>query len=341
MTAEEILQEIRNGITGDPEKDIAYLNEKAEQYRGHAQSKEILRGIGRMVWQCMPEGSRDEFDRLIRKDLFRADDLLEEADFQFWRKEYDRAEELYRAAAERLEKGLTFEDDTVSVYRDFAEPFEAMLWLYRQQEKRKLRRPTGRFAETYLKYGSFLIERKKFREARAALEKARRWDPVNADIHFEYTETYKLNGEFAEFLRLSREALGFVFRPNALARAYRNIAYYYTETEQYRTAVALLHLSRLFDPEAEQVAGEFRYIMAQTGELPDVGPEEIGQICREQGIPIGADPETEALAFQCGKRAYESGEWEAAEYYLTIFYDLTEDTEARDLLEEVREKRLQ
>ena len=37
QTADEILRQIREGFTGDTEKDIPYLQEKMETYRKHEQ----------------------------------------------------------------------------------------------------------------------------------------------------------------------------------------------------------------------------------------------------------------------------------------------------------------
>ena len=59
MKYDEIMQTITSGLTGEPEKDVKYLYEQGQLYKTHELSREILRGIGRLMYEVMPPEQRD------------------------------------------------------------------------------------------------------------------------------------------------------------------------------------------------------------------------------------------------------------------------------------------
>ena len=67
MTFDEVMAEITNGLTGDPEKDLRFLNEKSEEYKDHENGPEILRACGRLIYERMPKNDRNDLDEILRK----------------------------------------------------------------------------------------------------------------------------------------------------------------------------------------------------------------------------------------------------------------------------------
>lgn len=55
MTYHEIMKEIASGLTGDPETDTIYLKGKVETYQSHEAADEILPGIGKMMFELLPD----------------------------------------------------------------------------------------------------------------------------------------------------------------------------------------------------------------------------------------------------------------------------------------------
>ena len=63
-----IVREIAHGLTGDWDHDRVYLNEKSDEYVNHPLGKEILRAIGRLLYERMPENAQREWGRVLRND---------------------------------------------------------------------------------------------------------------------------------------------------------------------------------------------------------------------------------------------------------------------------------
>ena len=84
-----------------------------------------------------------------------------------------------------------YQNDSVSDYFCFINPMQELLYGYRHRDSEKDIRPSNfPFATIYFFYGNILFELGRYTEANVALEKAKRWNPMDADIAFEYAETY-------------------------------------------------------------------------------------------------------------------------------------------------------
>ena len=72
------------------------------------------------------------------------------------------------------------------------------------------------------------------------------FNPVSVRIMFELGEAYKLQKDLDKFYSVSKRALEFAMDKEDIARAYRNIGFYFTEKEMYNEAIALFLLSGEF-----------------------------------------------------------------------------------------------
>ena len=53
MDFKKIIEQIMEGMSGDNEKDIVYLKEQMDKYAQHENSLEILRAIGRKIYDIL------------------------------------------------------------------------------------------------------------------------------------------------------------------------------------------------------------------------------------------------------------------------------------------------
>ena len=74
----DIIREISSKLTGNAQEDIAMLQAEAEQYRTHEYSQEILRAIGRMMYQILPEDMKQEFSQAFSSTKLSKDTVLDE-----------------------------------------------------------------------------------------------------------------------------------------------------------------------------------------------------------------------------------------------------------------------
>jgi len=211
MTFEEIVEEIKSGMSGDAEKDIVYLQAKMEEYKDHEMATELLRACGRMFAEVIPEDKKEELVRALKDDRSDIYVDLEKSRIHVRENEIDAALKISAELVEKAEQHPLFANDAVSEYYTFKEFFEEVLYIYYHRPSKKVRKADYPFADIYLQHGSNLVENGQYVEAREVLEKARRWAPTNCNILFEYIETFKATGEREEFARLTKETHKYAF----------------------------------------------------------------------------------------------------------------------------------
>lgn len=341
MTYEEIIEQIKDGLTGDSKADIAYLREQMENYKDHPMGKEILRECGRIIYSVLPDDRKDEFSRLVDMEDLKLDTAMDEVRFNIYKKDYQHALILMEDIVEKvesLEENGMFRNDAVSEYFTFNEPFEEMLYITVNDPDKEIRRSPIPFDSIYFQYGSLLIDLKRYEDANQALRKAVRWNPVNTDILFEYSESFKLLGDIEKFFEISMQAARYAFRSPSLGRCYRNFAYYFVEKKLWKEAIGCDLISLQFDPDSANAQSELFYIQQMTnGTVEQPTLDELRGYGKKYGFPIGADDTVLSLAYTFGQQSLDDGETDAARYFFEILYDLTDDEEIKGILDSLPE----
>jgi tetratricopeptide (TPR) repeat protein len=232
--------------------------------------------------------------------------------------------------------GGMFRNDRVSEYYCFTELFQEILQHQLSGSEKTFRNATMPFARVFSRYGVVLVDLRRYEEAGSALEKSLRWNPVDADIMFEYAETFKLRGNMERFYELTREAFRIAYRPASLARCYRNLGYYFTEKRLWNVAASCILMSLQYAPDDKNAVSELFYIEHMAGKAADqVNFEDFKRFSEQYDLPIGADDVILDLAAQFGKHFLNEGNNDLAAYFLTIFYDLTDDEQVKTILEQI------
>lgn len=333
MDFDQIMRHITSGFSGDPRKDIIYLQKEMEEYKNHEMSTEILRACGRLLYGLIPEAEREALSRAVFNDKKGMEAALDEIRYNVYKKEFKKAEQMMVAIVDEIEKAPMFQNDKVSEYYTFNEAFEEILYRHLYKPKREIRRAEIPYSEIYLQYGSLLFELKRYQEARAALEKAVRWNPISLKVAFEYMETFKAVGALEEFASHTRSAFKHAYRAKDLARCYRNMGYYFVEKLEYRAAMGCYILSMQYDRDSRNAQSELYYIQTKTdGTLKQPNMEDMKLYSETYGFPIGADDNIIGLSYTYGKHFMDEGDTELAQYFLGIVYELTEDGEVKGIL---------
>ena len=336
-TFEAIMREISQGLTGNPEDDMKYLQEQGDKYKDHEYGKEILLACGRMMYELIPDDKKAELNKILEKDNKGIDAALEEIRFNIYKKNYDKALKLMESTVEEHEKSKMFMDDAVSEYHCFREPMEEILYTEYTHPEKDVRGATVDYAEMYLLYGSLLVEIQRPEDAEKALEKAMKWNPASTQIAFEHAESLKIQGKIDEFKDATMNAFRYAFRPDELARCYRNLSYYFVEKKEYETAVCCLLFSTQYG-KSDMVQSELYYISQMTGKNIDPSEEDLDKCFKEHGIPFGPEIEMLKIAYAYGRHFYEDGNMQAAGYFLDIFTSFINDDEANKMMEDIKAK---
>ena len=157
----QIMTEITSQLTGNTEEDIRYLTAKCEEYKTHEMAKEILRGIGRLMYDIIPEDKREEINQAINNDSLGWKAALDEANFCIYKKDFYKARKILESLISKLEDADMYADDEITVYKDFNETFEDVLFLHRcrSEKKEKVLKGAGYpYATIYTQYGGLLFE---------------------------------------------------------------------------------------------------------------------------------------------------------------------------------------
>ena len=83
---DSIMREITGGLSGDPQKDMAYLEEQMQNYKEHELSKEIIRACGRLIYELIPDDKKEELAKAINNDASGTEAALEEVRFNIYKK---------------------------------------------------------------------------------------------------------------------------------------------------------------------------------------------------------------------------------------------------------------
>ena len=340
MTFDDILKQITEGLSGDAEQDIAYLNEQATAYSDHEQAQEIARACGRMIYERLPEEERQKaFDAMMEEDIRPMEAALSEARALIAANDLEKAqtvlEDLVDKADDAKKRGL-FQDDAMSEYYCFSEPFEEMLYMFRKKPEREVRRSMIPFADIYSLYGQLLMARGDDRAANYVLKEAVRWNPANAAISFDYAASFKKLGDMEKFMEITRGIFSYAFRPADLARCYRNVGDYFIHHEQWAEAKGCILFGMQFDEDAPDAKKALAYIDEKTnGEAVAPAIEIMEALAAIHDFPLSADENIVQLSYMYGQGFLNQNNTDAARYFLGIAYGLTEAEELKLILDKI------
>ena len=332
---DSVMRKITAGLTGDASKDVPYIMQQAEAHKESEFAKEIARACGRLVFDILPDDKKSEFDRLFKNHSLGIAAVLDEAQFNMYRRKFEVAKKILTAAVEKVEALKMYQDDAVSEYHTFDSPIEEIIYRHLHKPKKDLRQAPEPIADLYLNLGSVLFELEEFDTAEEVLKKAARWNPITPNITFEHAEIFKKRGDMDTFYRMTTDVFPRAYTSKFVARCFRNLGYYFVEKELWKVAAACYLLSTHYE-QNKQAQSELWYIQQKAGEnfsLPTIA--EIEAFAEEYNFPLAPDEDIVGIAIEFGRHAAQDGQKELAKYFLGIAYDLTKNEIVKDWLDDL------
>lgn len=177
------------------------------------------------------------------------------------------------------------------------------------------------------------LEGRKMRKAETSYNLAYRWNPTDLDTMYALIELNKKDEDLDRVYSLTEKCYPFCCTRADLAHYYRNLGFYYLESYEPMTAVALYEYSNLFYP-TKQAENELAYLKSAMGEkYEELDVERMQQILAENEIPLQAARETVGIAYQVGVAALQEGQEGLGVDCLMMVYDVTRDEEVKALLQ--------
>ena len=334
MKYETIMNKITAGLTGDPNQDIPYLMQQAEQHKDHTHGQELLDSLGTMIYEMLPEDQKQAWDEMVDRERQSVGSVLQEAQYQIFNKDYPAALELVEGLVTKIEEANLYADDEAYDYFSFNNFLEDMLYRELYHPERQVQHVPDDYSDMYFIYANLLLDLERIDEAEAALLKAARWNPMRADILYALGEVHKRRKQWLEFYDVTMKGLERAYQTEHLTRGYRNLGYYFIEQEDFELATALFFLSLGFEPDNQAAKAELAYI-AQVTEGNIIAPtlERLTELFEQNHIQMGPNPLVVQIALSIGNEACEEGALDAAVYFYSIAYELTGEEKIKEQMD--------
>ena len=333
MSTQEILQEIRDGLSGEYGVDMAYLEGQVSKYKGHEKAAEIENGIAELAYEILPEDKKEQVARMMYLDGKRLDAVMNEAIQLINEKKYQEAFKLTEALYTKIR--ISYRETEEKMYLSLRNPLEHQLYLYFYQPSKRLERPPFDLSRMVMLHGYSLLEAKRPEEAIAVLEDAIRFNPMNTDAYFEMAECYKVLGSTADLLGCTKETLSIATSPEEISRCYCNLGFYCVELEDYDSAVCFYYEAMIY-ADNPIVTGELHHIHTKTGKtLSPPTRKQVNEAFDKYGIKPGANEEVVSVVAVLAKDSIAAEDKSRAKIYFRILYSLTNDPDVKKTLDQL------
>lgn len=337
MNIQELLAEIRQGLTGEYSVDIVYLEGQAAKYRNTPNGREIEGAIADIAYEILPEDKKQEIGKLMYLDGKRLDAVLAEAIQLVTDKKIEEAFRLTEALYTKIR--INYRETEDEIYLSLRNPLEHQLYLHLYHPSKTLQRPPFDLSRMIMLHGYVLLEMNRPEEAIRVLGDSIRYNPMNTDPFFEMAECYKALGQPEDLLSVTKETLEIATTPKELSRCYCNLGYYCVEVKDYDSAVCFYYESLIYDNNPV-VQGELHHIRSITQKkLVPPSRKEVEAAFEKYGMHPGADDEVVSVVASLSKHAMETKKNDEALFYLTVLYGLTRDPDVKEMLDQYTPKK--
>lgn len=333
-TFDEIMSSITSELTGDSDHDRTYLVEVSETYKDHPLAQEILRAIGRLLYDALPPENRDEINQIMDNELAAGAGVLDEAAFQAKSGNIKKALEILEPYALKLQEEAengAFADDSVNCYFDLDDSFQQLLLEITLRPEKTIRPVLFPFARTFTLLGGILYEDHCHDEAIMWLERAVKWNPTDCGSYFEIAENYKIKKDFDQAEIWHDKAYPFLSTPTELARWYRAKGFCAIERGELELAAAEFMVSLAYEP-SQLAMSEILYIKMQYGEdYTNMDMDQAVFVVSNHELPIGPAEEIVDAWIIFYKLATANEQNDLAQYCIKMLVALTHDEDYYDM----------
>ncbi len=322
MTFEEVMEDIKSGLTGDPKKDKPYVQLKMQQYKNHKDNLKIMGKCGELLGRMMPEEEKKKVAEHVRKNAEAIEKTIDVVKFNMYKRNFDDAVKIMDELIAKIDaEADAYMEHSDNIYIDVDEFLEFILYQVYEKPEGMIRRPLYRYHYIYKLYGSLLFEVKNFDKAKIYLEKSLKWNPMSVSAAFELGELLKINKDMEGYYQANKDIYNKIFRRADMARYLRNIAFYFVEKELYEVAAACLYVSLSF-ADTDMAKSELFYIGQKSGKnisAPDV--KDLEQYSEKYGIMFRPCPQVVVHALSFAKFALANNDMNSVKYLIKTVYD--------------------
>ncbi|MCA1916883.1 hypothetical protein [Methanospirillum hungatei] len=321
-----IITYIREHVPAEKNEVMEYLTDMEQHYASHPCQKEVSDVIASLA---IGSFSSSEFHTFVSR--VRNPDLIVEAVLASVRSFLD--DRNGAAADSALSYILPYAEHPDSdgekylSFRDFIEYAYYVTWLTPEPD---FRVHPYLNCDILFQSGRLAVLKGEKEKARIIFRSLLEMSPVNDSILFSCADLCREERNLDEFRNITLRCLEYAWKPDDLARAYRNMGYYLTEAGDYVGAVTCYLMSTTWE-DTPETARELAYIKEKSGNEPDVSYilSHGRKILDERNIPFGPNPKIIDLMVSYAEECKQDGDFFEARKYLSRAKTL----ELRDSLE--------
>lgn len=320
MNNQDIINNIKNKLTGNKETDKAYLKEELLKYKKE-NNNEVAFAISQILFSFLNEDERKKYDNIAREILMSR------------KKEYEYA--LKCVKENKLEKAkscflklLSTYDKvhfvSTNLYYDFEQMIEYII--YCKTFKRSVELNIHRYPEPVTNFcyqlAAIAIEENNDDEAIKYLQKALTYNPRGMYLYEELIKLYLKLENYDEAFKLIKEVLLFAYKKEQFAFLYQALGKCFKKFEKYPISIASFVVSDHFAGEAFN-KNEILEIVKTSGLIKFNDYSEILKLFDEEKINYGPSKELlETVNDFLGYFTYIKN-YNSLNYLLQIMIDLT------------------
>lgn len=331
MTTNEIIEKIREGLTGEYSVDIVYLESQADKYRPQKNGKEIENAIADIAMEIMPDDKRELLNRMMYIDGKRLDVVFAEAQKLTNERKTEESSRLTEALYTKIR--MNYRETETEAYLSLRNPLEHQLYLYFYHPSKKLVRPVFDLSQMVLLHGYNLLELKRAEEAVRVIGDAIRFNPMNTDAYFELAECYKFLHDTDQLLSTIKETLEIAVTPKQISRCYCNLGFYCVEVKDYDRAVCFYYESLIY-ADNPIVPAELHHIhtITQKKIVPPTR-DEVNEAFEHYQMESGANKEITGVISALAQEAIENKDLPMIRFYLHMLLGLTNDPQVKEMVD--------
>lgn len=200
------------------------------------------------------------------------------------------------------------------------------------------------YSTLYSNYGHVLLHFNDFENALKSFELSNGYNPLNVSALFGLSKIYKQNNDWDAYYNLTIQSFKYSYTRRDLAQSFKNLSLYYLNEfnessslseENLKLVIFLNKMALEYDDNLS--FDDFKGIIDEK-EYDDYSIEEIEEYLKSKGLPYGPGIEVITICKNLGFQLDEDKKVVPALFYFNIVYDLTEDPNIKELIDDLNAK---
>lgn len=334
MNVENLIQDIKTKLSGDPQKDGPFLKDQSEKYKDDENSQEINRELAKLLYESSYKNLSKTVQEQLKDQNPEVDKKLENVLKRYKNLNYNGGIKILEEIID--DNLLAWKDQEDITYKSFGTPLEHALYLQIYQPVKEVRHISCNLSEVYSLYGQGLAKKERYSEAIEAFIKAIQYNPTDAEIYINYAELLKTIVQPDELRLITERIMCCAVTKEQLGKGYFNYSFYFCEKNDFDKAAAMLEMSRIFLGDNKHIDDEYEYIANRMGKTPpEHTQQQLMDIMNAEQIQPGPPALVVATANFLAKHAKQELDYELALFYYETVWELTELDDVKEQIEEL------